>query len=453
MTLQRELSDDQAQPQPHEEPGRRGGAPLRLLVVVVLAVEVLLGGIALVRGVYQPVFSNGDEAFHLDYVVRVAHGELPVVGKTLVDPRALAVAQHRYPGPPKAPPAQAGWAGNSYEAIQPPLYYALAAPVSMLSDNWITKVYLLRWFSVAILLLAAVLLVPLGRLLVPNQPALAVAFGLAPFATAGFADQLVRISNDGLLVTLSLAVTVCLVLALRRGSAGWLAGAAVLTAAAILTKVTAAGLVLVLLAVALVLLARDRTLRRAAVLAAASAPSVLLVVPWLLWNHRQYGAFTGTAVLMKLEEPIVNRYHVDYTVTSELAKVPDVLAGLFIGKWPRGTSLQLIHAATLLGAAVVLAAVAATVVASRRRPEVLLTTVPFFLTAVVLIDGAVSNDNPVFHSRLVVGWLPLLLLSIPITASALGWSRRGPTVVTAAWIATPAALAVVGASLGLLLPG
>ncbi|MBI1758799.1 MAG: hypothetical protein HYR62_06200 [Actinobacteria bacterium] len=104
----------------------------RLLLATVIALELILGGAMLVHGVRQPVFSNGDEAFHLDYVVRMAHGSMPVVGNTYVDPRVLALAQHRYPGPPAVPPKQAGWAGNSYEAVQPPLYYFIAAPVSML---------------------------------------------------------------------------------------------------------------------------------------------------------------------------------------------------------------------------------------------------------------------------------------------------------------------------------
>jgi hypothetical protein len=83
------------------------------------------------------------------------------VGRTLVDPRALALAQHTYPGPPKVPdPAR--WAGNSYQAVQPPLYYALAAPVSMLSGDWRTKVFLLRWCSMALLQTGAALLVPLA---------------------------------------------------------------------------------------------------------------------------------------------------------------------------------------------------------------------------------------------------------------------------------------------------
>jgi hypothetical protein len=252
---------------------------------------------------------------------------------------------------------------------------------------------------------------------------------------AGFGDQVIRVSNDAAVLPLAVAGLWCAVRAGRSGGLGWLAAASSLAAVATLTKVTAAVLFL-LVAGAAVAVAR----RRGWPALPAAAGPVALLVPWLAWNWAQYRAWTATPVLMVLEAPVVNRYGVDYTVWSELRKVPRALAGLVLGQWPRGTPAGLLVAAGVLGGLLVGASVLAAVVC--RRPVAVAVAVLFAAVAAGLIRGAVAHDNPVFHSRLLVGWAPLLLLAPAVALHGAGPGRRAAT-----W-AGVLVLAVGGAALG-----
>jgi hypothetical protein len=414
----------------------------QLLVATAVAVEIALFVIAAVHGVRQPIFSNGDEGYHVDYVVHVAHASLPVVGRTHVDPRVLALAQHRYPGPPELPPERAGWAGNSYEAVQPPLYYLLAAPIGALTGDWHRKVVLLRWFSVGLLAMGAALLVPLARTVAPGSPAMVVVAGLAPFGDRGFADSLVRVGNDALLVPLGIGAATCLALAMRDDSVRWLAAGSTLTALTILTKLTAVGLVVLPAAVALVLIRRRSNARP---LLAAATP-MLLTVPWFAWNRATYGALTGTAVLLRLEKPVVNPHGLDYTYGTELARLSSLLGRLILGQPTRLTSPALTDVAEVVGIALVAATVVAGLLTFRRQPAILILLSPAYLIAAVLIQGAVSQDNPVFHERLLESWLPLAAAAAGLALARRDGSHRVALVATTL-------LATACAALGWLVPG
>ena len=198
----------------------------------------------------QPVWSRVDEAAHYDVIAQYAAGVYPHDSVTTIRPETLEVMQrtgvygfvvdnsYQHPDPGfQAMPSgltdaqhvlwirRHGWQ-YSYEAFQPPLYYALALPAWEVGDalgGALGALYAVRIFGA----LLAALLAPLAML---------IALRLSP-ATPG---------------------------------AGW--GAAVLTAAmpgvdANLTSVTNDVLVAVLGAVALVVAIGGRpTLRRAALL-------------------------------------------------------------------------------------------------------------------------------------------------------------------------------------------
>ena len=89
---------------------RRPAAVLVWLQIVAIVVV----GVATVARFH--IFAAVDEEAHLAYVQQVAeHGRLPWLGRTVLPAQ---LQPHHVPG----------FGGLSYEAFQPPLYYALAVP-------------------------------------------------------------------------------------------------------------------------------------------------------------------------------------------------------------------------------------------------------------------------------------------------------------------------------------
>lgn len=208
----------------------------------------------------------------------------------------------RYLGEHRALPVQTATTGDAskqWEYYQPPLYYALLAPVdgaaASLGLGEPARVRVLRLFSVlcwAGMVLAAKRL--LDRIPLLDGPARTLVFALlAAIPTQAFLSA--AVNNDNLLLCLG---TVLLMLLLGRLGRGEVTAIGLLWGACLLTKLNA---VVYGVAVVGVLAARAGSSRlswagalgRAAWIALLA---LLCVTPWLLWNERTYHALTGSAI-------------------------------------------------------------------------------------------------------------------------------------------------------------
>jgi Dolichyl-phosphate-mannose-protein mannosyltransferase len=164
-----------------------------------------------------PLWEGYDEWAHFSVVRMVAHGDL-LPSRDAAIPADVDVSVRSAPRPWGA--SDPGPRLTAYEALQPPLYYWLMAPLLRIfgSASLLTQVMALR--------LAAVLLASLSIPLIWN---LARKVGVSPQAAAvvavmpGFAFDVARVANDCLAVLL---FTALLLLTVRR--AHWLLAGVVL---------------------------------------------------------------------------------------------------------------------------------------------------------------------------------------------------------------------------------
>ena len=164
-----------------------------------------------------PLWEGYDEWAHFSVVRMVAHGDL-LPSRDAAVPADVADSVRSFPVPWGA--SNPGSHLTAYEALQPPLYYWLMAPMLWVfrSASLLTEVMVLRIVGVL-----------LASLSIPLIWALARKVGVSPQAAAvvavmpGFAFDVTRVSNDCLAVLL---FSLVLLLAVRR--AHWLAVGAVL---------------------------------------------------------------------------------------------------------------------------------------------------------------------------------------------------------------------------------
>ena len=278
---------------------------------------------ALLVAFLQPVWSRVDEAQHYDVIAHYARGEYPVESLATLTPdtveimRKTGIYRWSLPGQQPVPtvddPAEMtplpanlsreasdAWQRRhlwwfSYEAMQPPLFYALALPF------WIAgkalggafgALYAVRAFDAMLNALVAPIALAMGRLLVPgltlSRRLAAAAIVLLP----GAALIGTQVINDTLAVVLS---SVALLLALRGLKRGWDLRQALLLGAvmgaAILSKLLVVGIApAIALAMAWPLLTRQtQPLRQLALMLAAGAAATAVVAPWLILNLQVYG--------------------------------------------------------------------------------------------------------------------------------------------------------------------
>lgn len=241
---------------------------------------------------------------------------------------------------------------SAYEALQPPLYYWLMAPVLRIVErsDLPTQVLLLRWISVAIASLALPLTFTIGRRLMQNQHA---ALGCAAVVALmpGFATDVARVSNESVSVVLfSLLAWMGLKIIARERDArngallGVFLGLGLLTKAYFLTAVPP---VLVLL------VCTHRRKYRAALTPVAVA---LAIAGW--WYVRN---LVTTGTLSGLAEPIMLRGMTARAIIRSIPTVPwlravdsILLSHLYFCGWSsltvRSWMYHLFYAIALLGA-------------------------------------------------------------------------------------------------------
>ena len=295
-------------------PRRRRVSPALLvaLVVLQLATIVVFGAITAAR---YPLWSAVDEGAHFEYVQWVAeHGSLPVLGSTPASGQELAIGQGVYPRHTTFKPADSGLSGLSYEAFQPPLYYVVAAPVFDLSGNYRTKAFLLRYFGLVLLLVAAALLARLSRQVLKRRWLIGLSAGLLVLMMPGVVARVVTISNLSLAIPLAIACLTELWIAWERRSSPHLVAAGALVGLGVLTDLYLVELVPMFVLVAVSVLRHNRTWIDALWAGAGAVLAVVAVLPWLVFNEIHYHSLTASALAKREQLGVVNPDHVHYTV-------------------------------------------------------------------------------------------------------------------------------------------
>ncbi len=279
---------------------------------------------------YSPI----DEGAHFDYVQSIAEDfELPKINDRIHE-EVWAIAQGTYPDAPETPVEKVpGLAGRSYEAFQPPLYYAAAAAVFSIPVDHVKKLYLVRAFGLLLLFAA---LIPFGLLLrdlVGDRWPLGLAFGGVVFLLPGVLERAVLVGNIALEVPMA-ALFVWLVHgAYKRDSLRWLAASGAALGLCLLTKTTLIYLAPVFGLAMAVHLWRHHTRRDVARVVAIGALPLLLLAPWLGWNLDAYGTVTANGQAANQQRAIINPDNIDYHLYQEWDAVPFLIDFSFPQEW------------------------------------------------------------------------------------------------------------------------
>jgi hypothetical protein len=253
-----------------------------------------------------PVWSPIDEQAHYDFVEAIGSGDgIPIVGKTHVHDDVLRIEKSSPTSPWRSVPVPADatrgqWhaARQSYEAAQPPLYYAVMAPVWRATDGarTIASIYALRIASLLLSLLLVPLVWLIGRELFPDSPEVGlVAAGLV-VVFSGVNGNFAIVANDGLMTVFAAGVLLAMARTVRRGlSDGRALAVGMLVGAALLTKTTGLALVGVVAVGALIAARGWRDYVRFGAIGGGVA--AVMLAPWLLFNHAHYGGLTASKQL------------------------------------------------------------------------------------------------------------------------------------------------------------
>lgn len=280
---------------------------------------------ALLMALTQPVWSLVDEAQHFDFIVQLSQGAYPVVGRNYIAPETLDISRSTgayrafypvdtYPTPDLSdvglPPdgisvrANAVWMRRhmwqlSHESVQTPGYYVAMVPVWWVADHVLGAtgaIYVLRILNALLLATLAPMALAVARIAAPGRAAVASLCVLFAALLPGLDLNGTRISNDALATALGGLVVL---LAVRwAGAWTWRRTVMIglLFGAALMVKITDAGLFVALAISALWPRAGSPWSSRLLRAAAAGAIAVACLAPWFVINLASYGALTPGAL-------------------------------------------------------------------------------------------------------------------------------------------------------------
>jgi len=276
-----------------------------LLALVAIALVGLLRGLFWVAT--TEVWSPIDEAHHYGFVQSLATGHgIPTVGKDVMPVEVVQViktsptlASRSTPHLPVLDDGYWSVASSQYEAVQPPLYYALLVPAYWASRpfGFVASIYGLRIGSVLLALTAVPLTWMLAKELFPRRPAVWLAAPTLLVAVNGFNTNLATIGNDALVVPVAALALLAAARFRRSPSRRAAAKTGLALGAALLAKTTTVGLIGVLALPYLWLLVTRRQ-RVVQVLKAGAVTGVcagVVLAPWVAWNLVTYGSPTAAA--------------------------------------------------------------------------------------------------------------------------------------------------------------
>ena len=309
----------------------------RLAWLAVFIVALLHGGL---YASFLPPWALTDEEQHVHYIQHLVEKQaLPVVGQTFLSPEIAASAfqaqrwkTFHWPAPTSPYPQDWGLEGHSYEGYQPPLFYALLAPVyAVLPPPLLIKVYGLRWAMVSISLVTIWLAGKITRELFPQQSHLPLVVGLLLAVLPERIAAVSRVNNDVLLEVLATAfigvVTQTMLGGLSIRRAQWLGA---LLGLGVLTKASAA--VLVLLLPVVFWANRSVSNWRQCVLWTFGLATVL-IAPFIARNLWLYGDLTGFASFRTLNETLGVFSPPDLTPPSVLLAIGELFRHFWLIWW------------------------------------------------------------------------------------------------------------------------
>lgn len=398
---------------------RRRPSLLALLVVVQLA-ALLVVGVATVARFH--VVAEVDEAAHFAFVHEVAEQHrLPVLGRDLVTWQDRAIAIGDYPRrTPRTDPRVSGFAGQQYEAFQPPLYYVLAAPAFSIPSSYRTKVFALRWFDLALLLVATGLLAVLARSVFGARWLLPFSLGLSVLLWPGVLVRAITVSNAALELPLALALLIAAWHAHSRRSARWLVAAGGLLGLCVLTKLTLVPLAVLLIPAGLTLLRE----RRIAAVAGACMLPVLLVGPWLTSNVQRYGHLTAGDLAKRMQAPLLDPGLPDYGLSDLPSRSGRLLWALVPAEWNAELGRPVLGLVIkLLPLAFVAFALVAAIRCPRllRSPQAAFLGLPLVLAIALLVWILVGED---WQSSFLIRYANPAMAPFALFA-AWAWRRAG----------------------------
>lgn len=329
--------------------------------LVIFILWALLLAESLFFAFVQPVWSRVDEAQHFHYVqYLVENRSLPVEGQTFISPEVVAISRQKnqwgwrpagalstpvYLDPGSwntVPPDLTGedrekwvrrnlWYFN-YEAMQPPLYYAVNTPVyAALPDDPLTRLYGMRVLAaliassmVPLTWLMAREVFPDSRLVVYGAPVVAV-------LTQGYALNMSQMSNDVLTVPLAAAAILMMLRVVSRGlkwKSSLLIGA--LIAGSLLAKMTTVFLLpLAALAPAmLVAYRREKPLQVLKHCGIIFGLVAALMSPWVIHNIAVYGDATGASAA----RPLMSSFFWSPVIDSNTLRLYEILPTYWFGE-------------------------------------------------------------------------------------------------------------------------
>lgn len=243
-----------------------------------------------------------DEANHLAYIESIAAGDgIPRVGESFVAEeirllmRRTPTGLGRYFPDDVSDPRAMGPAAEQYEAIQPPLYYfAMAIPFRLASPGGLlAALYSVRLFTLLTALAAVPLTWLLAKELFPQHPAVWLLSPALLVMVNGFNSTLVAVSNDTLVVPMTVAAL--WLMARGRRELTW-KGAVTCGAVLGLCLLTKSNTVALFLFLPLVLMPSREAhslKQRIFWVGTATGVAALLLIPWLIWNAAAYGSVGG----------------------------------------------------------------------------------------------------------------------------------------------------------------
>ena len=273
---------------------------MRVFLVMLLAVYCVK---QVLTAVIFPPFTGHDEVAHWQFARIVAtEGRLPTLHTDtlpgeLYEWRRYALHWEEL----------GQWSTFLYTAVHPPLYYALVAPVVRSTNEWtpIAQQYVLRYAAIPFGMLTVVLAFLVARTIFPGDTLLAVTVPTVVAFQPQISYVAAMVNNDIVVIALYSCLLYVLVRALWRGvSLPYAAGVGALFGLAVLTKVSSATALPLIVASFWWSRGTASWQRVLVELGVAAAVTLLVIAPWLAFMYATYGDFTGLGALTALQAPL-----------------------------------------------------------------------------------------------------------------------------------------------------
>ena len=325
-----------------------------------------------------------------------------------------------------------GFEGHSYQGYQPPLSYVLLAPVyAILPDDMLVKLYSLRWVMVGLSLLTVWMTYRMSHELFPQWrtfPYLAcLLLAVLPERTASIS----RVNNDVLLEVIATAlVWVCVRITLRGLSVRRSQWLGLLMGLGILTKMSMAGLMVMVLFVFWMNRRRPGWYRGTLW---TSGITAVLITPFIARNLWLYGDWTGFSSFLAIR----GYYESTLNLATLISSVMDLFRHFWVIWWKSaspGTNSLLNGVWILLAVLCGFSLVGSMKYLRRHRNEQQRVQV-FLMFALAIIGYAVSaliiyltGIEPVIQGRFL---LPVIAPIVILFSWGLWNNPHGETVLLA----------------------